>query len=284
MPTTLEYLRPKTINEALTLLQRPGLHTVPLAGGTWLVPRLRRDLDVPNPLDDPVDAVVDLAGLGLNAIEWEGEPGNGWLHLGATATLEQIAYNPICREVAGGILAEAAHREAPINQRNAATLAGATIGAPSQSELQLALLVLAAHAVIDDGQPRSVPLTELLADLPGQLTGALVTAVKLPWPGETVRGGLARVARTPSDQPIVAVAAAVDGESRRLAVGGVTAAPLLLRLDAGDDLEKALEAALADVDLLADWQGSSEYRRAMAIVLGQRALAMAAIPEGQATS
>ena len=284
MPATLEYLRPTTIDEALAQLRRPGLRTVPLAGGTWLVPRLRRDLDVPDPLDDPVDAVVDLAGLELNAIEWEGEPGNGWLHMGATVTLQQIAHSPICREVAGGILAEAAHREAPINQRNAATVAGVMLASPSQSELQLELLVLAAHVVINDGQPRLVPLAELLADPTGQLTGALVTAVKMPWPAETVRGGLARVARTPSDYPIVAAAAAVDGESQRLAIGGVTAAPLLLSLSSGDGLEKALAAALAGADLLADWQGSGEYRHTMGVVLGQRALAMGVVPQGQAAS
>ena len=43
MPATLEYLRPTTLDDALTLLRRPGLRTVPLAGGVWLVPRLRRE-------------------------------------------------------------------------------------------------------------------------------------------------------------------------------------------------------------------------------------------------
>ncbi len=276
MPATLEYLRPKTLDEALALLRRPGLRTVPLAGGAWLVPRLRRDVDVPDPLKEPVDAVVDLTGLGLSFIELTGQPGDGWLRLGATTTLEQIADSAVCRQLASGILAQAAQREAPINQRNAATVAGAVLGAPSQSELLLALLALAAHAVVTTGQPRAVPINELLADLPGQLGDGLVMEIKLPWPAETVRGGLARVARTPTDQPIVAAAALADGDSRRLAVGGATAMPLLLRLGAEAELEPALDAALADLPLLSDWQGSSEYRRAMALVLSRRALDQAA--------
>jgi CO/xanthine dehydrogenase FAD-binding subunit len=276
MPATLEYLRPRTLDEALALLRRPGLRTVPLAGGAWLVPRLRRDVDVPNPLEEPVDAVVDLAGLGLSYIEPEGQPGDGWLRLGATTTLEQIAHSPACRELAGGILAEAAQREAPINQRNQATLAGTVLGALSQSELLLALLALDARAVVDAGQPLTLPLDELLADLPGQLGSGLVTEIKLPWWGETARGALARVARTPTDQPIVAAAALADGDSRRLALGAVTANPLLLRLGTEAELEPALAAALEDVPLLSDWQGSSEYRRAMALVLGRRALEHAA--------
>ena len=120
-----------------------------------------------------------------------------------------------------------------------------------------------------------MPLDELLADLPGQLGGGLVVEIKLPWPAETAKGGLARVARTPTDQPIVAAAALVDGDSRRLAMGGVLASPLLLRLSGAAELESALDTALHGVPLLSDWQGSSEYRREMAVVLSRRALAEA---------
>jgi CO/xanthine dehydrogenase FAD-binding subunit len=271
----LEYLRPTTIHEAVALLRRPGVRTVPLAGGAWLVPRLRRDVDVPDPLDETVDAVVDLAALALDGIDLEGEPGNGWLSLGATTTLTQIADNAVCRDIAGGLLAQAAQREAPVNQRNVATVAGVALGASSQSELLLALLALAGHVVVDAGEPRVLPLHELLAD-PGLLTGGLVTAVRLPWPAATVGGGLARVARTPGDAPIVAAVAVADGAGRRLAVGGVAAEPLLLRLAADDNLEAALNAALQGVEVLSDWQGSSEYRRAMALVLSRRALDEAA--------
>lgn len=276
MPATLQYLRPTTIDDALALLRRPGLRTVPMAGGTWLVPRLRRDVTVPEPLDEPVDAVLDLAGLGLDGIELQGEPGNGWLHLGAVTTLAAVSDSEICRALAGGILAQAAQREAPLNQRNQATVAGVALGAPSSSELLLALLALAAHAVVESGQTAVLPLQDLLTDGTQHLAGGLVTEIRLPWPAETARGGVARVARTPADQPIVAAAAVVDGASHRLAVGGVAERPLLLRLAAADDMEPALQAALAGAPLLSDWLGSAEYRREMALVLGRRALAAAA--------
>lgn len=275
MSATLEYLRPKTLDEALTLLRRPGVRTVPLAGGTWLTPRLRSDVEVPEPLDEPVDAVVDLSGLGLDGIELDGEPEDGWLHLGATATLSEIADHTACRRLAGGILAEAARREAPVNQRNAATLAGVVLGGEPTSELLLALLALAAHAEVVADQPRTVPLDALLADLPNQLAGGLVTEVRLPWPAEAVHGGLARVARTPADYPIVAAAAVALGESARLAVGGAAARPILLRLGTGQPLEPALDAALDSVELRSDWQGSADYRRAMTLVLSRRALDLA---------
>ena len=119
MPPTLEYLRPTTLDEALRLLRRPGLHTAPLAGGVWLTPRLRRDVEIPDPLDEAVDAVVDLADLGLSGIWPDGAPGDGWLRLGATTTLAQISDDPLCRAVAGGILAYVAAGAVPRARRRA---------------------------------------------------------------------------------------------------------------------------------------------------------------------
>lgn len=275
MSATLEYLRPQTLDEALALLRRPDVRTVPLAGGTWLVPRLRRDVDVPDSLSEPVDAVVDLADLDLDSIELAGEPGNGWLTLGAATTLSQIAADPACQQIAGGILAQAARRAVPVNQRNAATVAGQMLDVGGQSELLLALLALAGQAVIAGAQPRTLPIAALLDDPAGHLGAGLVTAVMAPWP-VAATGGLAVVARTPSDLPIVAAVAVVDGRERRLAVGGAAARPLVLTLAAGDDVDAALEAALQDGELLSDWQGSREYRREMAHVLSRRALAQAA--------
>lgn len=275
MSATLEYLRPQTLDEALALLRRPGVRTVPLAGGTWLVPRLRRDVDVPDPLSEPVDAVVDLADLGLDGIELTGEPGNGWLTLGATTTLSQIAADPACQQIAGGILAQAARRAFPVNQRNAATVAGQMLDVGGQPELLLALLALASQAVIAGAQPRTLPIAALLDDPAGQLGAGLVTAVIVPWPAAAAGGGLAIVARTPTDRPIVAAAAVVDGREQRLAVGGAATRPSLITLAAGDNADAALEAALEDGEPLSDWQGSRAYRREMAQVLSRRALAQA---------
>ena len=41
------YFRPDDLKTALALLQRPDMHAVPLAGGSWLVPHLRTDVDLP---------------------------------------------------------------------------------------------------------------------------------------------------------------------------------------------------------------------------------------------
>lgn len=273
MSTTLEYLRPQTLDEALRLLQRPGLRTLPLAGGVWLTPRLRRDVQVPQPLSEPADAVVDLADLGLDGIELDGEPGDGWLRIGATTTLSAIVEDAACRQFTGdGLLVDAARRAAPLNQRNAATLAGTLLGADSASELLLTLLALDTRVTVTTGTPRTLHLAELVSGPTHELAHGLVLRFDVPWPGQDTRSAAARVARTPADQPIVAAVAVAQRTRRRIALGGVTEQPLLLDVTE-TPLDAALTAALAEVELRSDWLGSAEYRREMAAVLTERVLA-----------
>lgn len=270
MSAEIQVAKPEVLSEALELLRQPGGRAVPMAGGTWLVPRLQRG--APGSLAGTIDTVVDLSALGLNTIQLDLEEG---LELGATATLAAIAAHGGCRHLAGGILAEAAHRAAPTNVRNAATVGGTIVRAEPESELLLALLTLAALVVIDDGQPRPLPLSDLLPDPRAAIGRGLIVKVHVPPLAPSVRGGLARVGRTPADYPIMAAAAVIDGLNARVALGGVALSPLLLSLDSPAELDQSLAAALAEVDILADFRGSADYRRAMAPVLARRALARA---------
>ncbi len=221
--------------------------------------------------------MVDLADLGLNTVRLEGSPGSGWLHLGATTLLADLVDGEACQAIAGGLLAEAARREGPVNLRNAATVAGSVLAGESASELLLALLALDAQAIVIDGggSERTVPLAEILADPPAMLGRGLITELRLPWPNDSVRGGLSRVARTPADHPIVAAAAVVDGNNARVAIGGVSTLPVLLRLSSVDDLAQAVATALSGQDLVSDFRGSAEYRQAMAPIVAHRALEQA---------
>jgi CO/xanthine dehydrogenase FAD-binding subunit len=277
MTKVATYFRPGDLVTALEMLQRPDLQAVPLAGGSWLVPRLRSDVDLPDSLASEVDAIVDLADLGLNTVRLDGEPGNGWLHLGATAVLAELADGQACRAVADGLLAEAARREGPVNLRNAATVAGTVLAGDSASELVLALLTLDAQVNVATAarKERLVPLAELLADPPAALGKGLVTELRVAWPKATARGGLARVARTPADRPIVAAAAVIDENTAHIAIGGVSPQAVQLRLGPSDTLEQAIEDALAGQARLADFRGSAEYRTAMAPIIARRALEQA---------
>ncbi len=97
------YHRPQTLDEALKLLSQPN--TVPLGGGTLLSHRQSDSVEV-----------VDLQALGLNSIK---KSGNN-LEIGATATLQQLLEDANCPNA----LKSALKLEAPLNLRNAATIAG----------------------------------------------------------------------------------------------------------------------------------------------------------------
>jgi CO/xanthine dehydrogenase FAD-binding subunit len=141
-----------------------------------------------------------------------------------------------------------------------------------------ALLALGATVSVED---RGDLLLE--AFLEHRVHGRLLT-LQVPVAG--MIWGEAHVARTPSDDPIVAAVAAVRVEravirQARLALTGVWPRPVALAeaasrlvggpLDAGR-IQQVADAVVAEVSPKGDFLGSSEYRRAMAGVMARRAL------------
>jgi len=234
--------RPQTVAEAMQLLARTDQRLVPLAGGTRLIGQLEtRALT-------GVDGVVDLRLLGLGNIAFDGAQ----LSIGAMTTLTELLEHPVAGALASGVLRTAAQGEGPVNLRNAATVGGVVASAEPDSEFYAALLALGATVTLHDGKGSS---TVALADLAAVV--GLITAVQVPV--TDLRGGLARVARTPSDRPIVAAVAVRGAGVERVALCGVAAKPVLRG---------------AELDPPDDYRGSAEYRRAMVEVLVARALAI----------
>lgn len=238
-----EYHRPATIIQALALLGRRDANLVPLAGGSRLVGLLET-----RALPD-VDGVVDLRDLALDHIRVEGDR----LQVGATATLTALTEHPVARDLADGLLRRAAQGEGPLNLRNVATVGGVVAAAEPDSEVYAALLALDAQVVLHTA---TGPTAQPLATWKAVPSAALITAVVIPLGAS--RGALARVARTPSDRPIVAALAVAVGEQVRVALCGVAARPIL----AGTPLDPP-----------ADFKGSAAYRRAMSEVVQARVLA-----------
>ena len=109
-----ELQRPSSVEQALALLAAPGARI--LAGGTDLVPRLRRGLERPATL-------VELGGVkGLDVIEPEG----AMLSIGAGTTLERLARLVEGTGIAPGHAAvvEAARTVAAPAHRSVATVGG----------------------------------------------------------------------------------------------------------------------------------------------------------------
>lgn len=284
-----EYHRPQTIEDAIALLQRKAPKTVVLGGGTWLngegaLGNLRE-----------VQAVVDIADLGLNKIEIE--PATDMMReptlvIGAAVSLQALVEH----EATGvrstqplHVIGEAAQAMAGLNIRNRATIAGAVATADSSSPLVAALLACDAELVTKVGDKTKVlPLPGFLGYHDQVLAeGALITEVRVPMP-YVAQAYYHAVARTPRDYPAVCVALRAarrnSGPSAaRVAVGGI--GPFPIRLNAVefaidtkpeiDFVEAELTKALAPINPPNDYLGSAEYRKEMAAVLLRRAVRQA---------
>ena len=149
------YHRPKTLDEALTLLTQPN--TLPLGGGTLLS----------HGSTDSVQA-VDLQLLGLNSLT---KTGNN-LELGATLTLQALLESEHCPEA----LKSALKLEAPLNIRNTATVAGTLIACDGRSTFASVLLAMDSKIVISSKQNEEeiIKIGDLLP-LREQVRGKLIT-------------------------------------------------------------------------------------------------------------
>ncbi|HEX2996656.1 MAG TPA: FAD binding domain-containing protein [Anaerolineales bacterium] len=236
------YHRPKTLDEALTLLTQPNM--VPLGGGTLLA----------HPTPDPVEA-VDLQALGLDTIE---KSGNN-LEIGATVTLQHLLESEHCPEA----LKSALKLEAPLNLRNAATVAGTLVTSDGRSTFAAVMLALDAKlTIIVSRRSQIVNLGEFLPLRPR----GLITAITIPL---NVKLAFDHVARTPADKPIVCAALAQWNSGRtRLALGGYGKSPLLA-MD-GTEAEGVEAAARNAFHEAKDEWASAEYRMDVAATLAKR--------------
>ena len=155
---------------------------------------------------------------------------------------------------------EMALREGPITFRNTGTIGGLTVGGDWESELLAALLVYEAQVMIETrAGERIESLPTFLEDVEQALDGGLLTKITLKITGKTA---VERVARTPKDRVIVAAIGRLDDQGQiRLALCGIAKTPVLVEPD-----------QLAGLDPLPDFRGTAEYRRKMAVVLGERVL------------
>lgn len=239
------YHRPKSIDEALKLLSNSAVF--PLAGGTRL-----------SHIKDASVEVVDLQDLGLDTLKKSGNS----LEIGATVTLKQLHKSGHVNAP----LKTAIEQEAPLNVRNAATVAGTLVSANGRSTFTTAMLALNAILTFNGRVDATQSLGEYLPLRHANLPGKLITAITIP---NNTELAFDIVSRTPSDKPIIcAVLAAWPSGRMRLVLGGFGSSPLLA-MDGteSDDLEIAARNAFHEA---ADEWSSAEYRMDVAATLARR--------------
>jgi len=218
---------------------------VPLGGGTLLA----------HSKANPVE-VVDLQSLSLDTVKKQGNQ----LEIGATVTLQQLLESEDCPEE----LKSALKLEAPLNLRNAATVAGTLVACDGRSTFATVLLAL--DAKLDTRYSKDDSRTSNIGEFLPLRPRGLITAITIPL---NVKLAFDYVSRTPADKPIVCAALAQWNSGRtRLALGGYGKSPLLA-MD-GTEAEGVEAAARNTFHEATDEWASAEYRMDVAATLAKR--------------
>lgn len=242
----IEYHRPQTLDEAISLIRRKTPRTLPLGGGTRLNRMSQGDL-----------AVVDLQNLGLDQIQMTSVN----LDIGGAVKLQTILNNSNIPDA----FHKALVNEGGANFRNQATIAGEIVACDGRSAFITALLAMNTHLVWLPGE-REVGLGDYLALRETWESGGLICKVVLPLNGTL---SLEIVARSPNDQPILCVAVCRWKSGRtRVALGGIGKAPILT-MDAPDVVGAEVAARNAYLYAEDEW-ASAEYRSQTASELVRR--------------
>lgn len=277
-PPAFEYLRPGSVDEALSQLASRGEEAKVLAGGQSLVPMLNFRLLSPRTL-------VDIGRIrGLDFIE----PTQRSVRIGALTRHRAIEISPIVAERLP-ILTAAARWIGHLAIRNRGTLGGSLAHADPAAEWPLLCALLDAQIRTRSASgERTLPARNFcVSTMTTALEGAeLVTEVEIPTPAPGAGWGFEEFARRHGDFAIAAVAVVLRREGSevrdaRLALGGVGLTPLRApeaeALLDGARLEEELLARVAQAareasDPTGDIHATADFRRHLVEVLTRRAL------------
>lgn len=284
MSAFTHWLIPKTMNEAVAVMEEHPGEALLYAGGTYVHEQRERGW-----LQE-IKAVVDLQGLGLNAVEYAGES----VKAGAMVTLNEVIASEVFRATGFEALVQAAYATGPDQIKNSATLGGAVACGIPIIDIVPALMSLRAKAVVQvAGETRTIDVGDLLSGPERALLGksALISGFVLPRPAPGSRSQFKKFRRSASDWAIVNASASIrlDGAGRcldaRLIVGsrpdGYFSLTRVEQFLIGKQIDGKALAALPGVILpelvLADhFTASADYKGSLCGLLLRDAIAGAA--------
>ncbi|SMB93344.1 carbon-monoxide dehydrogenase medium subunit [Thermanaeromonas toyohensis ToBE] len=181
------YYQPQTLGEALELLATLPGKVRPLAGGTDIVPALRRG-------ELELDGLVDISCLKeLKGIEKVGER----VRIGSLVTFSELSSSPLIRQYAP-VLSEAASSVGSPQIRNLGTVGGNIVNASPAADSVPALVALEAEAKICSQQgERFLKVEEILcgAGKTCLTPGELIESIFFSLPPPNTKSGFLKLGR-----------------------------------------------------------------------------------------
>jgi carbon-monoxide dehydrogenase medium subunit len=283
IPNNFEYFAPKTIEEALKLVDKYGEDCKILSGGHSLIPVLKLRLAAPV-------VIVDIGRIErLKAIEVDG----GAIRIGGSVTHAEIAADAELKRHCP-LLCETASQIGDQQVRNRGTIGGSLTHADPAADWPAAILALDAEIVARSiSGERVIKASDFFIDVMTSAVEAneIVTEIRVPKPAQPNRGVYLKVPQSASGFAIVGVAAQISmagGVCEDVRIGVTGLAPKAFRAASaeaalrGRKLDEATISAAASStdaeasDAMEDIHASGDYRRHLARVYVRRAVQTAA--------
>jgi len=283
IPASFDYHAPKTLSEAVGLLERYRDEAKVLSGGQSLLPLLKLRLA-------QVAHVVDIGRVpGLEYIKEE----KGFLKIGGRTRESTLERSELIRGKYP-ILADTTAVIADPLVRNLATVGGNLAHGDPANDHPATMLALGAEVVATGPKgERTIPIDKFFT---GLFTTALapdeiLTEIRIPIPPPRSGGAYVKLERKVGDFATAASAAQLtlgkNGQVERVGLALTNAGPKPVKATRAEQylqgkqpddgaIAEAARLASQDCDPTADRRGSVEYKREMARVLSARALKKAA--------
>jgi 2-furoyl-CoA dehydrogenase FAD binding subunit len=265
-PQTFDYVRPDMAEQAVELLASSGPDARIMAGGQSLMAVLNMRLAQPSLLID-ISRVPDLNYVRVK---------DGHLAIGAATTQASVEWRAtLAQEVP--LLTQVFPHISHFQIRNRGTVCGSIAHADPSAELPLALLVLGGRVALRNKKNRRVLAAEDFFQgmlMTARAPDELVEEVCFPLARAGHRYAFDEFAGRHGDFAIASVAAAVNENSIRFAVGGVADRPRLKTwpLLKGDDLESAINDFAWELEARDDHHASAKFRRQLVRRLGREVI------------
>jgi carbon-monoxide dehydrogenase medium subunit len=288
IPPAFEYLRPKTIPEAIALLEQHPDEAKILSGGQSLIPMMKFRIARPGYL-------IDINRIpGLSYIREEG----GFLKIGGLTREAELEASPLIRSKYP-ILLDTAHVIADPQVRNLATVAGNLAHGDPANDHPATMLALGAQVVATgSGGERIIPIEEFFLSLftTALQPGEILTEIRVPVPPARSGGAYFKLERKVGDFATAAVAAQLtldaSGVVQKVGIGLTNVGPTPIKARKAEDflrgkkledanIRQAAEFAGDEALPSSDLRGPAEYKTGLVKELAKRALTRAAERAGK---
>jgi carbon-monoxide dehydrogenase medium subunit len=275
------HVKPKTLQEAVSLLTQYQGNSKIIAGGTELVNQMKKKVMTP-------EYVIDITYIpGLNRIEYDARNG---LKIGALCPLMDLECSPLVKE-RHDALARAVHTIGSVQVRNLGTIGGNLCNAaPSADSVPILIGMDATARIFGPAGERRIELKDFFTG-PGLTvlaTGEILVGIDVPNPPpRSAAVYLKQSLRRAMDLAVVGVAVVLSLAPDhsladiRIVLGAVAPTPIrAMKAEAvirGKKLDcplirEASRAASDEAEPISDIRSSKEYRKDMVAVLTERAL------------